>query len=478
MLVAALLVAATPGVAGASAPALDLSAVDRFVAAQMAANRIPGLALAITRGGEVLALRGYGMARAGEPVTPQTQFRLGSLSKSFTALAVLQLIEARRVDLDAPVVRYLPDFRLADPDAAARISVRQLLNHTSGLADTGFRAGLTGQQPTLALRVASLSSARPVSAPGAAFHYFDPNYQVLARLVEVVSGQPFGDYLQAHIFAPLAMHDTFSATTAEQAAAGAARLAQGHLVIYGVPVAAPELDGFLAGSGGMVSTAEDMAHYLVMQSGGGQYAGATLLARESLELTHTPPPGVASSYGMGWLAGQAHGARTLEHNGVLSTCYAEAVLLPDSGYGFVLLYDEYALASAALAFPRLKDGLVALLTGAEPPRVGLTVPVLGMVFGALTALGAGLALRSLVRLPQSAARAAGMPRWRRAAGIAGAFAPGLLLLGMPQLLASSSGRYFGYTMLLRAMPDIMIWLALCGGLGVLNGLARLVIARR
>jgi CubicO group peptidase (beta-lactamase class C family) len=230
------------------APAFDPAAVDRIVVGQLAANRIPGLALAITRGDEVLYVRGYGAARTGEPVTGRTQFLVASLSKSFTALAVLQLVEAGRVDLDAPVRRYRPDFALADSEAAARITVRQLLHQVSGLADTGFAGGLAQQQATLAARVASLRHAQTAAAPGAAFRYFDPNYQVLARLVEVVSGEPIDAYLRVHVFAPLGMRDTFGAVTADEAVARAERLAQGHLVVYGVPVAAQELSGVLGGA--------------------------------------------------------------------------------------------------------------------------------------------------------------------------------------------------------------------------------------
>lgn len=478
VLAAVLLAIAARGTRAAGPPAPDLAAIDRFVAGQMSAQRIPGLALAITRGSEVVYVQGYGTARAGAPTTARTQFLVASLSKSFTALAVLQLVEAGRIELDAPIQRYLPEFTLAEPAAAAQITVRQLLNQVSGLADNGFTSGLAQQQPTLAARVASLRTARPIAAPGAAFHYFDPNYQVLARLVEVASGEPFGSYLQAHIFTPLEMRDTFSAVSADEAIERAGQLAQGHLVVYGQPVAARELSGFLAGSGGVVSTAADMARYLAMQGGGGQYAGRRLLSREHLSLSHTPPTGSASSYGMGWFAGKSGGLPTIEHNGVLSTFYAEAVLLPGSGYGFVLLYNEYALASAARAFPQLKDGLVALLGGQTPPQGGLTVPQLGIILGALAALGVGLAARSLVRLPRWAAARASLPGWRIGLGLLGAFAPGLLLLALPQLLAQGSGRFFGYAMLARAMPDIMIWLGLCAGLGALNGIARLAILAR
>ena len=148
------------------------------------------MAVAVTRGPDVVHLAGFGTDRRGGPVTPSTPFRIASLSKSFTATAVLQLAEARRVDLDASVQRYLPGFATADPGTSARITVRHLLNQTSGIADTGFPA-ITAGEPDLERRVASLRSARPVSEPGTEFHYSDPNYQVLARLIEVVTGEPW-----------------------------------------------------------------------------------------------------------------------------------------------------------------------------------------------------------------------------------------------------------------------------------------------
>lgn len=101
---------------------------------------------------------------------------------------MLQLAEAGALDLDAPVQRYLPDFTLADPSYAARLTIRQLLHQTSGLADSGFPEALLPQPTSLAGRVASLRSAQPVAPPGAEFHYFNPKYAILARIVEVVSG--------------------------------------------------------------------------------------------------------------------------------------------------------------------------------------------------------------------------------------------------------------------------------------------------
>ena len=455
----------------------DQVAINRFISTQMARHRLPGLAVAITRGDEIVLVRGYGEARDGEPINGQTQFRIASLSKSFTALAVLQLVEAGKMELDAPVTRYLPEFVLSSSSVSERITVRQLLNHTSGLADTGFVSGLGGQQQTLADRVASLRDARFVDPPGTAFHYFDPNYQVLARLVEVVSGQPFDAYLRQHVFRPLDMRDSVSAPTS-MLPPQSNQLAQGHVIGYAVPVALPELVGFLGGSGGVISTASDMAHYLVALRNQRRYLGGSVLSANGVSQMQTPPAGVASNYAMGWTVSNANGIQTIEHNGVLSTFYADAVLLPQSGYGFVLLYNEYSLAASTLAFPEVKNGMVALLMGRTPVNGKVTLPWLGRGLAAVSAAIVGLAIWNLLRLPRWRAWAVNASRWKLGWSLVWPIAPVLLLLGLPRLLALQSGRYFDHVMLARAMPELMILLGICGALGLVNSVFRYAILAR
>ena len=455
----------------------DQVAINRFISNQMERHRLPGLAVAITRGEEIVFVRGYGEARDGEPINGQTQFRIASLSKSFTALAVLQLVEAGKMELDAPVTRYLPEFVLSSSSVSERITVRQLLNHTSGLADTGFVSGLGGQQQTLVDRVASLRDARFVDPPGTAFHYFDPNYQVLARLVEVVSGQPFDAYLRQHVFRPLDMRDSVSAPTS-MLPPQSNQLAQGHVIGYAVPVALPELVGFLGGSGGVISTASDMAHYLVALRNQRRYLGGSVLSANGVSQMQTPPAGVASNYAMGWTVSNANGIQTIEHNGVLSTFYADAVLLPQSGYGFVLLYNEYSLAASTLAFPEVKNGMVALLMGRTPVNGKVTLPWLGRSLAAVSAAIVGLAIWNLLRLPRWRAWAVNASRWKLGWSLVWPIAPVLLLLGLPRLLALQSGRYFDHVMLARAMPELMILLGICGALGLVNSVFRYAILAR
>ena len=162
----------------------------------------------------------------------------------------MQLMEAGKIDLDAPVQRYIPEFTLADPAIASQITIRHLLNQTIGLADAGYAEGRLPQPATFAQRISSMSSARPVATPGTEYHYFNPNYQLLAHIVEVTSGEPFSTYLQTHIFAPLQMQHTFSANTTADALRQVDNVAEGHLMAFGLAIATQEMQGFIGGSGG------------------------------------------------------------------------------------------------------------------------------------------------------------------------------------------------------------------------------------
>jgi CubicO group peptidase (beta-lactamase class C family) len=114
--------------------AAPYGAIDAYVEKQMRRLKIPGVSLAIVEGDEIVHLRGFGRSRpGGEPPSPHTPLPIASLTKSFTALAVMQLVEAGKIELDAPVQRYLPWFQVADPQASAQMTVRHLLNQTSGL---------------------------------------------------------------------------------------------------------------------------------------------------------------------------------------------------------------------------------------------------------------------------------------------------------------------------------------------------------
>lgn len=197
---------------------VDVAAVDAYVEAQRQTLNIPGLALAVVQGDQVAYLHGYGQAGPdGRPVTPQTPFMIGSTTKSFTALAIMQLVEAGQLELDTPVQRYLPWFTLADAQAAAQITVRHLLNQTSGLSTAvGRQEEFASDLSASAIenRVRRLADVALVHAPGAVHEYSNVNYTILGLIVQTVAGQAYESYVQTHIFEPLQMRHSFTAQDA------------------------------------------------------------------------------------------------------------------------------------------------------------------------------------------------------------------------------------------------------------------------
>jgi CubicO group peptidase (beta-lactamase class C family) len=224
-----------------SSDAAPYDAIDRYIEQGLKRLNVPGAAVAIVEGDQIVHQRGFGQARpGGTPPSPQTPFILGSITKSFTALAVMQLVEAGKVDLDAPVQRYLPWFRVADPQASAQMTVRQLLNQTSSLSSASGWAPLAdfdkspGAGERQARALATLELTRPV---GSAFEYSNMNYNLLGLIVEATSGESYAAYVQNHIFGPLDMRHSY--TTRSEAAQNG--LAMGHRYWFAYPLAAHDL---------------------------------------------------------------------------------------------------------------------------------------------------------------------------------------------------------------------------------------------
>ncbi|MGY1625233.1 serine hydrolase domain-containing protein [Geodermatophilus sp. SYSU D00965] len=443
--------------------AVDAAGLTGYLEGALRSTRLPGVAAAVVDGDRTTLVAGVGDDGRGGAVTPRTRFRVASLSKSFTAVAVLQLVQAGRVDLDAPVRAVLPEFASQDAAVAARVTVRHLLNQTSGLTDAGYPGIVDDGAADLRTRVALLRTARLTGEPGTRFSYSDLNYQVLGRLVEVVSGASLAGYLDEHVFGPLGMTRTVSVATA---AAGARLpgLARGSVLLFGCPVARDELDGLLAGSGGVVTTAGDMARWLRFQTTGRTPDGRALLSPALLGLSHTPPGGVPGGYAMGWQVVDGPGPARLEHTGVLSTFSAQQVLLPGTDVGFALLYDgNSALADTAA----VERGLAALLTGAPAPGVrstGLTAGVLAAVL--LVTVAA--VVRGVLRGPAWAARRRARPRWATALRLVPAVLPAVLLAGLPAALRAGTGRTFTAWQLVLSAPGVAVVLvvAALGGLAV------------
>jgi CubicO group peptidase (beta-lactamase class C family) len=361
------------GATGAPNAAPDFAAIDKFVEAEMDAQRIPGLALGIVQGDRIVHMRGFGKADpSGRAVSPQTPFIIGSLSKSVTALAIMQLVEASKVELDAPVQRYIPWFRVADEEASAQITVRHLLNQTSGLSTkTGrsFQGNGDTSDGALERAVRKLSTVQLTKPVGETHQYSTINYSVLGLIVQTVSGQSYEGYIQEHIFGPLQMRRSF---TSEAEAEGQG-LATGHHYWFGRPAAAdlPYNRGLLP-AGYLISSAEDMTHYLIAQLNDGRYGGAAVLSPSGTAELHRPAFPTAetdTSYGMGWFVGPVNGIPAVFHQGETFNYHANIVLLPESDQGVVVLMNAENSLDLFIRgrMGTVAEGVATLMEGQEPP---------------------------------------------------------------------------------------------------------------
>jgi CubicO group peptidase (beta-lactamase class C family) len=349
------------------------AAIDAYVEEQIRRLHMPGAALAIVEGDRVVHLRGFGRSRpGGEAPTPQTPFFIASLTKSITALAVMQLAEAGRVELDAPVQRYLPWFRVADPQASAQMTVRHLLHQTSGLptsageiplADCDDSPGATERQ---ARALATLVLTRP---PGAAFEYCNMNYNLLGLVVEAASGEAYADYIQNHILTPLAMRHTYT-SPAEAQQNG---LAVGYRYWFGMPCASPNLPsapGSLA-SGQLISTSEDVARFLIAFLNGGRCGDGQILSAAGIDdllrgVADIHAMGFAlGQYAMGWWVDKIGQAKLAWHGGTFPHFGAHMALLPQQKKGVALLFNggQHWMMPVLAQFG---TGVAALLAGGQP----------------------------------------------------------------------------------------------------------------
>lgn len=278
--------------------------VDALLADHMAELDIPGAAVAIVQGDEIVYMQGYGTADdSGRPVTPQTPFALASLSKSFTALAVMQLVEAGEVQLDAPVRQYLPWFRTADAAASAQITVRHLLHHTSGFSELeGYERNYEENDPdTIETSIRNLRDATLNHAPGETFEYSNTNYDVLGVLVETVSGQSYGEYVEEQLFDPLQMQNSYTTMKAARAN-GATR---GYYPLFGWTTSYDTWMPYSQATrpaGGLWASAEDMGHYLIAHLNEGRYGETAVISPAGMATVHTPGATIGEEfyYAMGW----------------------------------------------------------------------------------------------------------------------------------------------------------------------------------
>jgi len=311
--------------------------LDQFVERSAEHLKLPGVAYALIENGEIVHLKTLGRRGPGEePVMPDTPFELGSVSKSFTALALLQLQADGLLDLDDPVVLHVPAFRTKNKDWSDLITLRQLVSHRSGLP---ARQGNLYQQTTYRgadateLAMKKLRSAKVETKPGTAFAYSNANFALASHVIEVVTGQTFENVVHERIFEPLGMDNTYIQVPLEQRAPEAV----GYRQWYGINVPSGHKPGrMMMAAAGVVSSAEDLAKYVIaLSSRDGRFLDAE--SRAELFLLVPYKEGNPSGYALGWVVGDWPAGALISHYGLNGGYSAVAGFVEDGDYGFVMM---------------------------------------------------------------------------------------------------------------------------------------------
>lgn len=343
--IAVALVTGTPSL---STP--DLGAVDALMLDLMSRENVPGAALALIKDNRIVLEKGYGFRdlETHSPVTTETLFNIGSISKSFTAVGIAQLVDQHHVDLDTPVVRYVPELRLSDPRVGQAVTLRQLLSHTSGLpADEQWPP----QVPPTRQGIVSEFASMPITAqPGTRFQYCSRCIVLAAYVLERIAGQSWEAYTRTHIFEPLGMAAASFGPLGLEQAPDRAQPYRHQAVLGEIPVPWSRLRylGPLGPAGGINANVGEMASYALLQLGHGTMSGRRVLSTQMAVELHRPEITVGTDwtpaarvrnlhYALGWFTADIRGVHLVYHNGANPGFRAAIVLVPSSGAGVVVL---------------------------------------------------------------------------------------------------------------------------------------------
>jgi CubicO group peptidase (beta-lactamase class C family) len=346
-----------------------MQGIERFVIEQLAAWEVPGCAVAAVQDGRVVLAAGWGRRDVDTdlPVTADTLFAIGSVTKSFTATTVGALVDDGLLEWERPLRDYVPDLRLHDPVVTERLSVIDLLSHRSGLPrhDLAWLGHPDLSRADVVRQLRFLPLSRDLRQ---AFQYCNVGYLLAGHVVDVLSGGSWEDYLRSRLLRPLGMgRSNLSVAEMQDDADHATAYERRRGVVVPVP---PRPVTAMAPAGAINSSATDMARWLLAQLGGGQVDGTAIMSPATAARQHTPhmlvpedrtfPVSTRHAYGLGWMIGRYREHRLAQHAGGIDGFQTECMLLPDNGIGVVVLTNTSSSAMAPVVAYRVLDELLGL----------------------------------------------------------------------------------------------------------------------
>lgn len=341
------------------------TAVDDFVQKQLTAQNLPGASVAVVRDGKVLLAKGFGLANVETktPATAETVYEIASLTKQFTAAAVMLLVEEGKVNLDAPAAKYLENL----PEKWRAVTVRQLLNHTSGIKNYTAIATLDPKKEYAPKELLETVAAEPLEfAPGAAWTYSNTNYFLLGLLIEKVSGKTYGEFLRKRIFEPLGMRDSRFNDRRENIKFRAAGYKFENAAFTPVELVSPQRS---YAAGALLSTVADLAKWDAALN------SEKLLKRASLEQMWTPaklPDGKTARYGFGWGVSRYRGLDLVGHSGAIAGFSSNITRFIADKLTVIVLVNGNGTGAEKIALGVAEIYLPALKQNAPPPTQNIS----------------------------------------------------------------------------------------------------------
>jgi CubicO group peptidase (beta-lactamase class C family) len=337
--------------------ALDEPALKAVVSGILNRRPAVGLAVGVVRNGRLEYFHGHGVAdiASNTPVTEDTVFRIGSITKTFTAIAVMQLWEQGNIDLDVPANDYLRAYRLVPAKAAHRpATVRHLLTHTAGLPQLAHFSRvfkpILGETVKFGQRVPTLAefyrgALHLVAEPGTGLTYSNHGFATLGQIVQDISGKPLAHYMRENIFEPLGMADTDLIRSDRVRS----MLATGYRLRTDGPHPVNDCDIVCVGAGAIYSTTRDMARYVAALLGGGANEYGSVLRPETLASMFMPqyqPDPRIPGVGLAFFRHDLGGHLVVEHDGLTPGFSSEMAVAPSDGVG-VLAFTNGARSAKA-----------------------------------------------------------------------------------------------------------------------------------
>lgn len=369
---------------------IDELAMKAKVARVLNRHAAVGLAVGVVRKGALEFFSGHGVAAiaSNTPVTEDTVFRIASITKTFTAIAVMQLWEQGLVDLDAPANDYLRAYRLIPAKAGFRpATVRHLLTHTAGIAEVlhpwgalmpDFGESVKVGRPLPSLAEYYRGGLRLDAEPGTRFVYGNHGFATLGQLVQDVSGKALARYFREHIFEPLGMADT----DLLRSELVSSRLATGYNLRSDGAKAVTEREMVTAGAASIYSSPRDMARYVAALLGGGANQHGSVLKPATVasmfEPHYQPDPRIPG-IGLAFFRADLGGHLAVEHQGILPGFNSQVFLAPDDGVGVIAFTN--GARKAMLWLPAEVAGLLRQLLGVPDEAIRTDVPQHPEVWG-------------------------------------------------------------------------------------------------